>query len=152
MLNFHAKVMFLFHYSFFQSVKERASREQWQIMLAWICGLPRRSRCSVKNAISFQAAAQAACACIFSMRWQTGKRKPPASCGCSQRAGGIMEYYMFCLWGYSFHNGSSCQFAGKPLALIIVWGLSRSNAMTFSLKLLFGWMLCSKYAKQQSWA
>ena len=75
------------------------------------------------------------------------KAQPPASCGRSQRAGGIMEYYMFCLWGYSFHNGSSCQFFGKPIAFVIVWDLSQSKAMISSLKSLFGQMLCSRYAK-----
>ena len=75
------------------------------------------------------------------------KAQPPASCGRSQRAGGIMEYYMFCLCSYSFHNGSSCQFFGKPIAFVIVWDLSLSSIMISSLKSLFGQMLCSRYAK-----
>ena len=43
---------YFLHYSFFQSVKERLSREQRQIMLAYICRLPRRSRCYQKNAVT----------------------------------------------------------------------------------------------------
>ena len=43
------------------------SREQRQIKLAWICGLPRCSRCSVKNAILFQAVVWPACNIFRSM-------------------------------------------------------------------------------------
>ena len=45
---------------------------------------------------------------------------------------------MFCLCGYAFHKGSSCQFAGKPIALMSIIGKSVNNCCRWPFMSLLG--------------
>ena len=87
--------MFLFHYSFFQSVKERY----------------------------IVSGGSADCLCLYIFYVLTDRKKEIACLLRVFAKGRRNNGVYICLWGYSCHSGSSCQFAGKPIAFVIVWDL-----------------------------
>lgn len=60
-----------------------------------------------------------------------------------------MGYYMFNLWSYSFHNGSSCQFVGKPIALMSIIGKSVSNRCRCPFMSLLGETMSTNHLMMQ---
>ena len=62
------------------------------------------------------------------------KAQPPASCGCSQRTGGIMEYYMFSLWGLFFPQWFFLPVLWKAHSLCNRLGLVAEQSYDFFLE------------------
>ena len=56
---------------------------------------------------------------------------------------------MFYLWGYAFHSGSSCQFAGKPIALMSIIGKSASNCCRCPFMSLLGETMSTNHLMMQ---